>query len=777
MSQARTAPRKGKSQAPRKKPPRRTFRWKSLVWRLALVGLLLLVAWMIYLDIEVTSTFEDHRWEVPSRVYARPLELYSGAPVDIKAVEEELRELGYLPVSATPRSAGYFSRSGSTLVVHTRGFRFPDGDEPGRLLELGFSNGNLERFRVLENEEEPIARLEPQQIAGIYPGHNQDRVLVRLDDVPPLLRETLIRVEDRNFEDHFGLAPVSIMRAFVANLRAGRVVQGGSTLTQQLVKNFYLTDARTYQRKFNEALMALLLELRYSKDDILESYINEVYLGQAGPRAIHGFGLGSRFYFGKELQELELHEIALLVAMVRGPSYYNPRRFPERARDRRNLVIDVLESQRVIDARTADKARSQPLEVVAPPREAVNRYPGFMDLVRHHLERDYSDEDLESAGLRIFTTLDPRVQESAERQMSNMLVAIEQDEAPGALEGAALITRRESGEIQALVAGRDPRYSGFNRAMQARRPIGSLVKPAVYLAALEQPDRYTLASRLQDEPFEIEFENGDLWAPRNFDGEAHGEVPLHRALSQSYNLATVRLGLDIGLESVLDSLERLGLRYQPPLYPSLLLGSIDMTPLEVAELYQTIAAGGFQVPLRSIRAVTTSEGEVLSRYDLDLRRQVDAGPMHLLHYGLQEAMREGTGRSVYNLIPGHLHTAGKTGTTNEGRDSWFAGFTGSHLGVFWVGGDDYRATHLTGSTGALQIWGRTMGELPQSSFTPVIPDGIRYDWIDEETGAITEDECRGARQMPFIEGSQPRERVACEDTVGGRIQRWFQRNF
>lgn len=775
MSQSRRSSRTPKA-SKKRSTPGRSF-WKPLIWRFALVFLLLVVAWTIYLDIQVTSKFEDHRWEVPSRVYARPMELYTGAPLARDAVETELQELGYVAISGAPTQAGTYRRSGNSLEIHTRGFRFPDGSEPPRRLELGFDGSVVRHFQVADAPGEAIARLEPQQIAGIYPGHNQDRVLVQLEEVPPLLKETLIRVEDRNFQDHFGLAPASIARAFVANLRAGRVVQGGSTLTQQLVKNFYLTDARTYWRKFNEALMAMLLELRYTKDDILESYINEVYLGQAGPRAIHGFGLGSRFYFAKEVSELSLHEMALLVGMVRGPSYYNPRRFPERALQRRNLVIDVLESQGVIDSATADEARGESLDVVAPPRDAINRYPGFMDLVRHHLERDYSDEDLETAGLRIFTTLDPRVQDAAENQMSVMLAAIEQDEAPGVLEGAALITRRESGEIQALVAGRDPRYSGFNRAMRARRPIGSLVKPAVYLAALENPDQYTLTSALRDEPFEIEFENGDRWSPRNFSGESHGEVPLHRALSESYNLATVRLGLEVGLGPVLDTLNRLGLQHQPPLYPSLLLGSIDMTPLEVAELYQTIAAGGFQVPLRSIRTVTTGDGEVLSRYDLDLSRQVEAGPMHLLHYALQEAMREGTGQSVYNLIPERVHTAGKTGTTNQGRDSWFAGFTGSHLGVFWVGGDDYEATHLSGSTGALQIWGRTMAQLPQSSFSPVVPDGIRYEWIDDETGAVTDDECQGARRIPYIEGSQPRERVACRDTMGGRIQRWFQRSF
>ena len=765
-----------KKKAPAGKPERPRRFWRPLFWRLGVVGLLALVAWMIYLDIEVTSTFEDHRWEVPSRVYARPLELYQGAPVAADDLERELEELGYARRGAA-EGPGTYARNAGDFQLHTRGFRFPDAREAPRRLALTLRDDRVTRFESLDDDEQPLVRLEPQQIAGIYPGHNQDRVLVQLEDVPQLFQQTLLAVEDRDFHRHHGVAPVSIMRALVANIRAGRVVQGGSTLTQQLVKNFYLTDARTYQRKFNEALMAILLELRYSKDALLESYINEVYLGQAGARAIHGFGLGSRFYFGKDLEELDLHEMALLVGMIRGPGYYNPRSNPERALQRRNLVLTVLAREGVIDQATAERARARPLDVVAPPRDAINRYPGFMDLVREHLSRDYSDQDLESSGLRIFTTLDPRVQYAAETRMSAMLAAIEQADAPGTLEGAGVITRRESGEVEALVSGREARYSGLNRAMNARRPIGSLVKPAIYLAALEQPDTYTLTSTLQDEPFQIEFDNGDTWSPRNFDGESLGEIPLHRALSQSRNQATVRLGLDLGLDRVVQTLQRLGMDQQPRLFPSLLLGSLDMTPLEVTEIYQTLAAGGFRVPLRSIRTVTTAEGETLSRYDLDMTRVSEPAPMHLLQYGMQETMREGTGRSVYNLLPESLHTAGKTGTTNEGRDSWFAGFTGNHLGVIWIGADDYDATHLTGSTGALQVWGQTMTQIPQSSFSPVVPDGIRYEWIDGESGAITEENCEGARQIPFIESSQPRESVSCDDTMGGRLQRWFQRIF
>ncbi|WP_077529317.1 penicillin-binding protein 1B [Vreelandella utahensis] len=758
-----------------KQEKRRGRRFIGLIWRLGLVGLLVLVAWTIYLDVQVTSRFEDHRWEIPSRVYAQPLELYAGAPVGAEALTQELDALGYQAVSGAPRAAGQFQRRGGRFRIRTRGFQFPDGREPARNLRITAEGGTITRFEA--PGEASLARLEPRRIASIYPGHGEDRVLVQLDDQPELFRETLLTVEDRGFQSHYGVEPTAIARAFIANLQAGRVVQGGSTLTQQLVKNFWLSSEQTYWRKFNEAIMAILLELRYSKEAILEAYMNEAYLGQSGTRAIHGFGLASRFWFAKPFSELELHETALLVGMVRGPGYYNPRTRPEQARARRDLVLDLLADQGVITESRASSLKRRTLDVAAAPDEDTHRYPAFMDLVREHLSRDYRDEDLETAGLRVFTTLNPRLQAAAESRASGMMAALEQGQDTGALEGAVVITGRESGEVEALVGGRNTRFPGFNRAMNASRPIGSLVKPATYLTALEQPARYTLISPLKDEPFRLEFDNGDTWSPANFGGEPHGQVPLHRALSHSYNQASVRLGLDLGVPAVGETLKRLGMEGEPPQYPSMLLGSVEMTPLEVARMYQTIASGGFRMPLRSIRSVTTPEGEVLSRYDLDLEQVVEPGPMHLLHYGMQEVMREGTGSSVYNLIPERLHTAGKTGTTNEGRDSWFAGFTGSHLGVVWVGGDDYDATTLTGSSGALQIWGRIMADSSTRAFSPVVPGSVDYHWVDAKTGGITAEGCEGARRIPFIQGSEPQEEVPCSDGMGNRIQRWFQQIF
>ncbi|MBC7185340.1 MAG: transglycosylase domain-containing protein, partial [Marinobacter sp.] len=394
-------------------------------------------------------------------------------------------------------------------------------------------------FSVVQGRAAPIIRLEPARIGGIYPAHKEDRVLVQLDQVPALLPATLMAVEDRNFYDHFGIAPLSIGRAMLANIRAGRIVQGGSTLTQQLVKNLFLTRDQTLLRKANEALMSVLLELHYEKDVILETYLNEVYLGQAGTRSIHGFGLASQFYFGQSLRDLDVHQIALLVGMVKGASYYNPRRNPERATERRNLVISEMEQAGLIEPGRAARARGLPLGITERPSYSENRYPAYIDLVRRHLARDYREEDLRSEGLRIFTTLDPAIQYAAEFAVTDTVPRLGGSES---LQATLVVTSKDSGEVLALVGGKDPRFSGFNRALDANRQIGSLIKPFIYLSALQRPERYTLMTPVLDKSFTLEFDDGRRWQPKNYDGEERGEVPLHKALSHSYNLPAVRVG-------------------------------------------------------------------------------------------------------------------------------------------------------------------------------------------------------------------------------------------
>jgi len=734
--------------------------------------MVLLAGWTVYLDAVITSRFEGRRFEVPSRVYARPLELYDGAGISAGALERELQLSGFRKGDGT--RAGTYQRNGGRFVISTRGFQFPDGKESRRRLSLTVYRDRVENFSVLSGEAAPIVRLEPAQIGGIYPSHKEDRILVQLEEVPALLPTTLMAVEDRNFYDHIGIAPLSIARAMLANIQAGQIVQGGSTLTQQLVKNFFLTRDQTLLRKANEALMSLLLELHYDKGDILETYLNEVYLGQAGTRSINGFGLASQFYFGESLRDLEEHQIALLVAMVKGPSYYNPRRHPERAMQRRNLVLSEMEEAGLIDSVRAAKAQGKPLGLSARPSYSENRYPAYIDLVRRHLARDYREEDLRSEGLRIFTTLNPAIQNAAEYAITDTLSRLASGETRKALEAALVVTAKDSGEVLALVGGRDPQYAGFNRALDANRPIGSLIKPFIYLAALEQPERYTLISPVKDKSFTLEFDDGRRWQPKNYDETERGDVPLHEALSHSYNLPAVRVGLDIGVDAVKDTLQAFGVTSPISEYPSMLLGSVTMNPVTVAQMYQGLATSGFNTPLRTIREVTDASGHALSRYSLEVDQVADPAAVHLVQYAMQETMQEGTGKSAYYTVPKELTLAGKTGTTDDGRDSWFAGFSGDLLAVSWVGRDDNGPTSLTGASGALPVWSRFMAQVPQHSFSPVVPDGVQYQWVNPERQALTKEHCDGARLVPLISGSEPTQSVSCSGNLQRQIKGWFE---
>lgn len=726
----------------------------------AVVGVLA----FMYLDAYIQREFSGKKWAVPAMVYGRPLELYAGAPVGPRALSAELETLGYRAAGATA-GAGTYSVSGSTVSIATRGFRFWDGEEPTRRLRVAFAGNSVQAVRDEQGVEVALARLEPVHIGGIYPAHNEDRILVRVSDVPPLLIRTLMAVEDQNFDSHHGVSPKGIARAMWVNVSSGALEQGGSTLTQQLVKNFFLTRERTITRKLMELAMALVMELRYSKEEILEAYLNEIYLGQDGHRAIHGFGLASHYYFNRPIAELGAPQIALLVGMVRGPSYYDPWRHPERSRERRDTVLALMVDQQVIDAAQAAQIAQMPLGVGDREQARSKFYPAYLDLVRRQLRRDYSEEVLSSEGLQIFTGLDPAVQRAAEASLQETLAKIESDfKARGkpqqGLEGAVIVTRVDSGEVLAVVGGRNSRVAGFNRALDALRPVGSLMKPAVYLTALED-GRYTLLSPLDDGPVAYKGANGQVWRPRNYDREDHGMVRLHRALAQSYNQSTARLGLELGIERVVDTIHRLGIDREVPALPSVALGAVALSPIEVAGMYQTIASGGFSSPLSAIREVMDASGEPLTRYPVAVEQKVRQSAVYLLEYALKEVVSAGTARSAYNRLPAGLVVAGKTGTTDDQRDSWFAGYSGDLLAVVWIGRDDNGVTALTGATGALPAWAGLMAAVSREPRRARAPGGITETWVDEAGGGLSGEGCPGARLMPFMNGTEPDYEAAC----------------
>jgi len=744
--------------------------------KLSIVGLVILAGFAIYLDAVVQEKFSGKRWTIPAKVYARPLELFVGQKLDKNDFLAELDALGYRRERSVSGPGGA-SVAGNDIELHTRGFQFYEGAEQSQRLRVRFSGDFVAGLSSANGSALPVARLEPVLIGGLYPAHNEDRILIKLDQVPPYLVETLVAVEDREFFNHFGVSPKSIARAVWVNLTAGQVRQGGSTLTQQLVKNFYLTNERSMTRKITEAMMAVLLELHYDKQEILEAYLNEVFLGQDGRRAVHGFGLASQYFFGQPLAELKLPQVALLVGMVKGPTYYNPRRNPERALERRNLVLDLLAEQQVISADEAAKAKQALLGVTQRGSMADSSYPAFLDLVKRQLREDYRDEDLTEEGLRVFTSFDPVLQLKAEQAMSETLKRL--GKATEGVEGAMIVTNPETGEIQAMLGSRQPGFAGFNRALDASRPIGSLIKPAIYLAALEKPSQYTLTSLLEDEPFSVKGADGQVWKPQNYGRQAYGTVYLYQALANSYNLSTARLGLDLGVPNVLKTLERLGASPKWPAYPSMLLGAGGLRPIEVADMYQTLANGGFNTPLRGIRSVLTADGEPLKRYPFQIQQRFDPGAIYLTQYAMQRAMREGTGRSAYNRLPQSLNLAGKTGTTNDSRDSWFAGFSQDLLAVVWLGRDDNGKTSLTGATGALQVWTDFMRRADPLPLQMPVPDNVTYAWVDARSGLGTDERCPDAVQMPYIRGSEPAPGPGCgiqapAESVMDWVRGWLQ---
>lgn len=714
--------------------------------------------YLVYLDSQVRARFDDLSWDVPSRVYARPLRLTVGQPMTAAALTIELEAARYTP-ALTAERLGTYVADGDRYWIARRAFVDLEGPEPARRIRVGLRDGRVAELSDADRGTPlSVVRLEPARIATLYGAAEEERRVVRLEQLPPLLITGLQAVEDRAFKHHHGIAWAAILRAAWADLVAGHVVQGGSTLTQQLVKNLFLDRGQRLTRKLNEALLALLIEARYDKHRILEAYVNEVFLGQQGGQAVHGFAAAAEFYFGRDPRALKPAEIALLVGLVQGPSLYDPRRHPQLALARRNRVLDQFYETGLIDEATREAARAAPLGVLPTSGLPRNRAPAFLDLVRAQLQRDLPAAALPRAGLSIYTTLAPATQALAERALTHTLETLGAQQPD--LQGAVVVTDARNGEVEALIGGRDPNDPGFNRALEAHRAIGSLIKPFVYLVALDQPQRYSLASLLDDGPIDLPQANGTHWTPQNDDRQSHGRVPLIDALAHSYNLATVHLGLELGVDKVRGLLNSFALEAAIPPHPSLLLGAVDLSPFEVAQLYQYFAADGHALPLRALRGVLDAEGRPVGRYALEPGRGEYVVPARLVSYALQETAMRGTARAIAAQGLAALHAAGKTGTSDAQRDSWFAGYSGGHLAVVWMGRDDDQPTGLWGATGALAAWINLFRDLPTEPLR-LADQGLEWAFIDPQSGARTDEHCRDARRLPFVAGYAPAQTEHC----------------
>lgn len=723
---------------------------------LILMAIVAVALYAMYLNATVVSKFESRRWDIPATLYSRPLMLYQGASLSPAELESWLKLLRYS--QAKPTKTGSYQKSGNTYTIHTRGFSYGDNDTDAKqLIEITFKDNQISGLKSTVPSRTGIVRLEPVNIGGIYPESNEDRQLITKEQMPKQLIDALIATEDRSFYEHHGVSLRGISRAIVANT-TGQPMQGGSTITQQLVKNFYLNSERTLKRKVNEAIMALLLEARYGKQEILLAYLNEINLGQNGNRSVNGFGIASQFYFDKPLNELSLDQYALLVGLARGPSHYNPRKNPERALERRNTVLNNMLVTGKIDNATYQKAIKKPLGVVKTPAIAKSRFPDFLDAVQRELQAYYRKEDLQNKGLKIISTLDPIAQQAADSAMASQLASLrKKGSATKDLQGALVSAHPATGELVALV-GSGSEFTGFNRAIDAKRQVGSLLKPVIYLTAL-QSGRYNLTTPVNDSQVTYKV-NGSNWTPKNYGGASHGSTPLLNALANSYNQAAVNVGLEFGMPAFKAQMANLSITTEIPPYPSVMLGAIDLTPMQMLGMYQIFANGGAYTPIHTIRTVIDEKGRVLQRSQRQQQFRAPPQAVYLLNRGLQEVIRSGTAKAA-NDINKDLGLAGKTGTTNDHRDAWFAGYSGNYVSVVWVGRDDNKPIGLSGGTGALPIWTDYMRRLTLSPVNLPVPSGVTWQWMDGYSGTLSAQGCAGALWLPVIDAYRPSQMSSC----------------
>jgi len=733
------------------------LRSRLLTWGLAAAAVLLgfLIPYMLYLNHQVGERFGKLRWQVPTRVYARPLTLRTGMAMDAQTLKTELDAASYH--SGNGKRAGTYTRSGGRWRISSRGYNDVDGRVAPASLDVTLSGGEVVAIRDAGSRKSlRSARLDPARIATLYGQQQEERRLVRIEEVPELLVTGLQAVEDRDFNHHRGVDFSGMLRAVFVNVKSGGDTrQGASTLTQQLARSGLLGIGKeqTYTRKFKEILFALLLETRYDKRTILEAYFNQVDLGQRGAQAIRGVSAASEFWFGRELQDLSTEQIALMIGLVKGPSWYNPRRNPERATERRNFVLGKMHENGLIDEAEYRRALKAPLGVTENAGNvAANRFPAYVDLVRKQLARDYPANSISGAGLSVMSGMAPSAQGYAEGAVARTLKSLGNKRRPP-LQAGLVMTDVHNGDVVAAVGSRNFTEQGFNRAVDAKRPVGSLLKPFVYLLALAQPDKWSLASSISDAPVTVSLGRNRNWKPRNSDNRSHGTVRVVDALAQSYNQATVRLGMDVEptrLAALIHTLAGI----QSEGRPSLILGAVDQSPYAIAQLYQFLAADGEIQPLHAVRGVLDSQGRTIKRYDSapPPAQKGDAVAARLVGTALQYAVTSGTGRPLMRDGLGRLGAAGKTGTSNDGRDSWFAGYTGDHLAVVWVGNDQNKETGLYGATGGMRVWSDIFARLPSAPLQ-IPSEGLDWQWV--EGGYSTDPGCPGARRVAFVAGYAP----------------------
>ncbi|MFQ1020300.1 bifunctional glycosyl transferase/transpeptidase [Gilliamella sp. CG13] len=719
-------------------------RFLSLLFKLFLVFVAVTVMYGIYLDQQIKERIDGNVWELPAAVYGQIIDLEPESEYSLSDVVTLLIGAQYRQQDTQATRPGEFIVSNDAVEIYRRPFTFPDGEEQAFRVRITFYDNRIDRITNLDTGRDfGLLKIDPKLITMMHSPNGEQRLFVPLKAFPDSLIKTLVATEDKRFYDHHGVSLYSIGRAIYVNLTTGRT-EGGSTLTQQTVKNLFLTNERSLSRKIREAYMAMILDARYSKERILELYLNEVYFGQAGSEEIHGFPLASLYYFGRPVNELTLDQQAVLVGMVKGASLYNPWTQPKQVLERRNVVLKLTEQQGIIDDELYNLLSQRPLSVL-PKGGVISPQPAFMQVVRSELRKQLGDKADHLSGMKIFTTFDPVAQAAAEQSVTNEIEKLRKSTNKD-LQTAMVIVSRETGEIRAIIGSAEPRYPGYNRAWLTRRAIGSLAKPSTYLTALGQPDRFQLNTWLDDSPLSIKLDNGSYWQPKNYDRKFRDRVMLVDALALSLNVPTVNLGIALGLDATKNTLQALGVPSDRITnLPSRLLGALELTPLETVQMFQTIANNGQRSPLSILRYVLTDKGELVYQNYPKQIQAVSQQSAYLTTYAMQQVVESGTSRSLKRKY-GSFNLAAKTGTSNDSRDSWFTGIDGKNVAVVWIGLDDHSPMKLTGATGALKIYSEYLQNNPPKRLSLPIPQNIYMLSIDNNGQWQCDD--RSGRKLP-----------------------------
>ncbi|MBT8372620.1 MAG: PBP1A family penicillin-binding protein, partial [Deltaproteobacteria bacterium] len=684
--------------------------------------------------------FSARRWRIPSKVFSDTTLLYPGQRINPDLLRKKLVALGYQKVPHQPAKKGEMRISPDAFTIYLHDLKTPWNNRQGFAVRIARAANIIKSIvQTKDNMDVPIIELEPEEISLFFGSERERRQLVSILEVPRHFVLAVLAAEDNRFYQHHGIDLRGIFRALITNLRHGSIRQGGSTLTQQLAKNYFLTPERTLTRKLKEILLSVIMEMKYDKDEILEIYLNEIYLGQKGPVAINGVGEAAYFFFGKPVNELSRAEAATIAGLIKAPNTYSPYKNKERCRNRRNAVLAAMHTKDWISEKDLKADLKLPI-TVAGYMVHGKKAPYFVDYLEQQLRTLYRPESLTNLGLSIYTTLDSQVQSAAETalaqglaRLESLIPSLQRKDSEQKLQGAVIVMQPRTGYILAMVGGRNYGVSQFNRIVQARRQPGSAFKPFVYLSSL---DKFAPTTMLSNQP-QTYIIDGKSWEPRNFESVTQYTVSLRDALKMSYNQATVDLAMKTGLDHIIEITSRFQFSTSIKPYPSLALGAFEVIPLELARSYCVFAADGMQPYPLSLKGVIDEKGETLQQKHLQIQRLIAPAKAYIMNFMLQSVVTEGTARSLQDKGV-FWPVAGKTGTTNDFRDAWFVGYTPDILALVWVGFDNGDPIHATGSSAALPIWADLMNAIPQyiSADGFKIPAGVEKRTVCAVTGLL-----------------------------------------